>query len=276
MDSGTFQQIQDLWGLGFTVSRRNADPFEIEQRLIPRGRSYQWNDRPDQDGWRPVPFSRHPGVFAPWGTGGDEPIVVGGLYLCERPEQQVIDAREEARRAASKQVTDWAKGVADFGFSGSVRVGDAVSDVGLSDGSASRHDGYTTRNKTIETTVKVPMAMLPHMGAVYAERDRLVGEVVLPDRTLKPGPVADAFYSAVDADKSAPWWPTLHAILLPIAVENVRKFLKETENVAGSTQADGPREEAGDAGQARSDHGGQEHGSAASFDGAAAGAASSD
>jgi len=67
--------------------------------------------------------------------------------------------------------------------------------------------------------------MTPYMGQIFAERDRLKEEILLPDRNLKPGAIADKFYRAIDHNPEAPWWPTLHAILLPIAIENVRRSL---------------------------------------------------
>ena len=44
--------------------------------------------------------------------------------------------------------------------------------------------------------------------------------------TLKPGKIADLFHAAVEDNErdgtSFQWWPTLRAILLPMAVDNVR------------------------------------------------------
>jgi hypothetical protein len=263
--NGYRQAINDLWGEGYTLVRRHPDPFHIEQSLIPRGRSYQWNDTPDKEGWRTVPFSRHPGVFAPILYSDDGPIVVQGLYLCERPEVEVKDAHAAAAEKARKQSDDfWADRAKEFagaGFplSGSVRVG-TQTQLGELDTLDERE--FVTSRNTIETTVKVPRDMVPHMAAIFAERDRLESEIVLPDRTLKPGPIADKFYAAVNVSKGAPWWPTLLAILLPIAVDNVRKSLKETTNEpAGKpdcTSTDVGRSEAEDAGEARGDAGGEE------------------
>jgi hypothetical protein len=242
------QFIQDLWGAGFTIVRRGSDPFEIDQRLIPRGMSYQWNPiNPDggvkvaaDPGWRPVPYSRHEGVFAPWGTPGD--IEIGGLKLCERALAEVEIARKAPREAAARMVDDWAAKAAADGITGSVRVAtqlqpgklDAVEQLNFGG------DGEdlvpladvveVSKTRTIETTVGIPPDMGPHVLAIFQERDRLETEVVRKDRTLAPGPIADKFYAAVEADPGAPWWPTLRAILLPIAADNVRANLKKGTN----------------------------------------------
>src|SRR5215469_2284972 len=69
-----------------------ADPYHIPPELIPKGWTYQWNaisvvgntdvvlDQANgmyENGWRPVPAERHPGMFIPRGKIGD--IVRGGL-----------------------------------------------------------------------------------------------------------------------------------------------------------------------------------------------------
>lgn len=228
----TNEQIHDLWGAGFTVLPRLVDPFELPQHLIPRGMVYQWNETPDQPGWRPVPYQRHDGYFGPAGMAGD--IELSGLHLCEQAAAKREEAIEKARAKAHSAAMDWRDKTAADGFSGHVRtarqtiVGDLEDDEIVKVGEQATP--YLTTTKTIETTTQVPMDMLPHMTAVFNERDRLSADVVLPDRTLKPGPIADRFYAAVDADKGAPWWPTLYAILLPIAVENVRNSLKSQES----------------------------------------------
>ena len=221
------QAIEDLWSEGYTLVRRQSDPFEIDARLIPRGRSYQWNSSPGNRpgtsecvnplGWVSVPWSRHPGVFAPWTYNGDDPIMVQGLYLCERPEAEVKDARAEVSRKVRQQVVDWGARAAGDGISGSVSIGGVGMDVGPA------AEQFKTQGKTIETTVNVPMEMFPYMDEVFAERDRLKDEIVQPDRTLKPGKIADRFYAEIEADPGAPWWHTLLAILLPLAVDRVRE-----------------------------------------------------
>lgn len=229
----TYDQLHDLWGAGYTIVKRNSDPFEIDPKLIPRGMSYQWNPlKPDHavevaaDGdWKPVPFSRHPGVFAPWGMSGF--IYRDGLGLFEKPTVVVDFHREAAKAAATKLVDDWAAQAKADGLVGHIKVGDErleVSDVAISEGGDMAQVGAT---KTIETIVAIPKDMAPHIAAIFKERDRLEAEVVRKDRTLAPGPIADKFYAEVQANKAAPWWPTLRAILLPIAVDNVRASLKK-------------------------------------------------
>lgn len=240
----TADQLHDLWGAGFTIVQRPVDPFEIDPKLIPRGMSYQWNPidllrDPGQcrpDGWTAVPYSRHEGVFAPWGTPGN--IEVGGLQLCEKTKAEVEHNLERTRARSEQLVQDWATKAATEGITGSVRVGtqsvegklDTLNqlDIGAAAGMEPIKDFVEIpRTRTIETTVGVPPEMSPHLKAIFEERDRLEADVVRKNRTLKPGPIADKFYAAVEADKGAPWWPTLRAILLPIAVDNVRAALKK-------------------------------------------------
>lgn len=229
----TTDQLHDLWSAGYTITLRLRDPFEIPAHLVPRGVSYQWNPiQPDPEvkhhasGWSPVPYSRHEGFFAPWGAPGD--IQIGGLALCEKSTEAVTDLKRQAMRAAEKQVEDWAAKAGEDGLVGSVRI---VSGDGTEVRERSVGDTYERpTSRTIETTVKVPKDMTQHMAAVFDERDRLENEIVQPDRTLKPGPIADKFYAAMEEDPGAPWWPTLKAIILPIAIENVRAKLKETSN----------------------------------------------
>jgi hypothetical protein len=233
----SMDQLHDLWGAGFTIAPRPRDPFEIDPKLIPRGMTYQWNRECGgylPNDWRPVPNARHPGLFAPWGTGGD--VEVGGLFLCERPEQITRRSREQETTKAKQLIDDWAMKAAADGITGSVCVGtqtaegklDALTSIEIGPGEMDVTKVVEIGStKTIETTVGVPTDMFPYMNEVFRERDRLEAELVRKDRTLVPGPIADKFYAAIEADKAAPWWPTLRAILLPIAVENVRAELKK-------------------------------------------------
>lgn len=230
----TYDQIQDLWGAGYTITRRNRDPFEIDPKLIPHGVSYQWNPIQNVDpnvkqpeGWTPVPFSRHEGVFAPWGMAGD--IYRDGLHLCEKPKEMVDAARAEQVKRAGRQVDDWAAKTASHGITGEVNVGGQNRQIGNPSPTppgAVILDG----TKTIETIVAIPREMTPHIASIFKERDRLEAEVVRKDRTLVPGPIADKFHEAIVANErdttAFQWWPTLRAILLPIAVENVRNAMK--------------------------------------------------
>jgi hypothetical protein len=233
----TYDQLHDLWGAGYTIARRIGDPFEIDPKLIPRGMSYQWNpiqsdgkEVVQPEGWKPVPYSRHPGVFAPWGESGF--IQRDWLALGEKPQVVVDLHRGAAKAAAAKQISDWSDRVAASGISGFARVGTQTAE-GKLDTLEEHKIGdddmvQVGSTKTIETTVGIPRNMVPHIAAIFAERDRIEADLVLKNRTLKPGPIADKFYAAVDADKAAPWWPTLRAIILPIAIDNVRANLKET------------------------------------------------
>ena len=107
---------------GEVLSRRRkamGDMFDIPSGLVPPGWSYQWNIHSvlgntdivlDQglvmaeNGWRPVPAERHPGRFMPADYKG--PIIRGGMRLEERPELLTIEALEEERSKATRQMAD--------------------------------------------------------------------------------------------------------------------------------------------------------------------------
>jgi hypothetical protein len=231
----TQDQIQDLWGCGFTIVARNRhpDPFYVSPEMVPQGRSYQWwhlvhdkfhFERPKDamsSGWAPVPASRHDGYFMPFGHTGD--IEVYGLGLFEKSKVEVDAERAQSKAAALKHVDDWMKETGAE-FSGHFAVGEAITDVG------ERSLFVVPQTKTLETTTKVPKDMFDRMADIFEERDRLKAELLTPDRFLKPGEIADKFYAAIEEDQSLPWWPTLHAILLPIAIENVRRKTKSQES----------------------------------------------
>ncbi len=224
--------IDDLWGAGYTIlpRKRHPDPFFVPPEMVPATRSYQWwhlvHDRGffgGTSGWSAVPASRHDGYFMPAGHVGD--IEVSGLGLFEKPKFEVDAERRQQPSAVEKQVTDWIDKNAAFGISGSVSFGDQTATVG-DPNEAKKFAPFVTDAKTVETTVKIPKDMLAYVPQIFEERDKLVSEVVNPDRSLKPGKIADRFYAVVDADKSAPWWPTLYAILLPLAIDRVREMIK--------------------------------------------------
>lgn len=251
----TADQLHELWGCGFTIVRRGADPFEIDPKLIPAGRAYQWNpiksDGPDvvaSEGWTPVPYSRHEGVFAPWGTPGD--IQIRGMQLVEKAKDEVKGDLARTQAKALQNVEDWHTKAAALGFTGSVQVGadsvrvgtqtvegklDSLSEIdrdevawGLLRSRERLRDAVARfQTKTIETTVGIPREMTPYIASIFKERDRLEAEVVRKDRTLVPGPIADKFYATIEVQDGAQWWPTLRAILLPIAIENVRAALPD-------------------------------------------------
>lgn len=220
--------IESLWEAGYTIlpRRRGTDPFEIDQKFIPRDRAYQWfhlvhdKVRFENTGWAAVPASRHDGYFMPAGTAGA--IEVNGLGLFEKPKDEVDKEKAENVNKAHKLVDDWAEKHGAM-LSGHISIGGQKREIGSDKRIKellSSFENHETR--TIDTTVGIPGDMVHLLSEIYAERDRLEGEIVRKDRTLAPGEVADRFYAAIEADKGAPWWPTLRAILLPMAVDKVR------------------------------------------------------
>lgn len=221
--------IEDLWGAGYTIlpRTRGPDPFEVDPKMVPATRSYQWmhlvHDRAmfEHNGWAPVPASRHDGYFMPAGHVGN--IEVSGLGLFEKPKFEVEAERNANTEKAAQLVADWVKQVASDGISGSVSVGGIGVDVGEGE-----KVFKNVSAKTIETTTKIPGDMLPHMSEVFAERDRLYAElqercrfdVALDDWETA---VLDKYEQAQREDHSILKGPTFNALLLPIAVENVRK-----------------------------------------------------
>lgn len=107
---------------GAMLSRKRkggVDPFHIPSEIIPDGWSYQWNvvsvtGNADicldqglgmyENGWRPVPAERHPGLFVARGARGE--IVRGGQRLEERPIDLTKDAQREQKRDAQRLISD--------------------------------------------------------------------------------------------------------------------------------------------------------------------------
>lgn len=107
---------------GEVLSRNRTgvrDNFEIPPHLIPKGWDYQWNvisvvGNKDvvmdqglgmfENGWRPVPAERHPGLFLAHGAKGE--IVRGGQRLEERPLALSLEARAEEERTAKRLLSD--------------------------------------------------------------------------------------------------------------------------------------------------------------------------
>lgn len=251
------QQIQDLWGEGYTVIDRwvhPSDPFHVDPRIIPANRSYQWLEiQPDNsvkvqhdDQWRPVNYEDHDGFFAPYGTKGE--IEVLGSRLCWKPKKDVEVERAKERAAVLKQEQDWARRFG--GFAGGARIISPSADgetanmreISVDKGTVEEsvlHRHERAETKTIETTVGIPREMTPYIDRIFEERDRIEKTVVRADRSLEPDHVVtQAFYKAVEKDPAAPWWPTLRAIILPYAIEAVRAQLKENADVAAGTAAD--------------------------------------
>lgn len=100
---------------GKVLSRKrgtNIDRFYIPENLIPEGWSYEWKAQTTmgqentahmmhmaENGWTPVPASRHPGYFMPEGYEG--PVVRDGNILMERPVELTNEARQEDIDAAN-------------------------------------------------------------------------------------------------------------------------------------------------------------------------------
>lgn len=95
------------------------DPFHVPPDMIPEGWAYQWNtvsvmgstdacmsvsNSMYENGWRPVPASRHPGKFVPFGKSGD--IVRDGQRLEERPAILSQQASAEDVRMAKQLISD--------------------------------------------------------------------------------------------------------------------------------------------------------------------------
>lgn len=108
---------------GEKLTRRRTtvgDQFEVPQNEVPSGWTYQWNTvsvlnrkleeieqgdlRMHENGWRPVPASRHPGRWAPVGFEGS--IIIEGLRLEERPLSLTIEANQEDTLRARAQLRD--------------------------------------------------------------------------------------------------------------------------------------------------------------------------
>lgn len=112
--------VQGRDGEILTRSRKEGiDPFDVPLSYIPDGWRYQWNAVSTygnseifqaqniefhQNGWRPVPSSRHDGFFMPRGHTG--PIVIRGQMLVERPRELDDEAREEQEYRARQQMRD--------------------------------------------------------------------------------------------------------------------------------------------------------------------------
>lgn len=110
------EAVAAAWEDGQTYTPGDEDDrFKIDRSQIPDGMDYLWIAvsvfgqpntsriaRFHQKGWRPVPASRHEGVFTP--RGFDGPIELDGLMLHERPLLYTIKAREHEQRKARMQM----------------------------------------------------------------------------------------------------------------------------------------------------------------------------
>lgn len=225
--------IEDLWGAGYTIlpRARHPDPFYLAPEMIPASRSYQWmhlvHDKSliDVDtGWALVPASRHDGYFMPAGHIGG--IEVSWLGLFEKPKFEIDQAHQAAAAAAHKLVDGW-KEKWGKGFSGEVSVGGEKSTVG--------ETAKFPDSKSIELITKVPRDMTVHMAAIFAERDALYTDLVdcwnsmapLNDQQLG---IRKQYEVVLDADPGMQKAAALNALLLPIAIENVRNRISEDSN----------------------------------------------
>lgn len=238
--------IEDLWSAGYTILPRNRhpDPFFVPPDLVPMGRAYQWwhlvhdkfyFERPEgavPSGWAPVPASRHDGYFMPAGHVGN--IEVNGLGLFEKPKFEVDQERDAGIAKAHQQVSDWAAKAGQFGLSGAVSVGGVDIDVGdpaLSEKITSdRNVVSISKNKTIETRVNIPGEMVPHMAEIFAERDRLYSDLIEKWSSCDileswQFTIVEKYHEGLISDPALLKGPALNALLLPHAIENVRKSL---------------------------------------------------
>lgn len=222
--------IEDLWGEGYTIvpRSRHPDPFYVSPEMIPPGKAYQWwhlvHDKVHFVGkWAAVDASRHDGYFMPAGHVGN--IEVQGMGLFEKSKSAVDAHHAEVQARSHKLVADWAEKAAADGLSGGFSVGGVGSEVGT-------HDAVKDYSaKTIETRVKLPPEMFQYAGKIFEERDRLYLE--LQDAWDKGGGtltdrqdlVLRQYDAALKADPTILKGPTLNALLLPYAIQNVRERL---------------------------------------------------
>ena len=216
-------QLHDLWGAGFTVIRRNtfgSDVYQIADHVCKAGMAQQWSDEL-KDGWTAVPAERHPGLYAPYSYAGD--VKIGGLMLLECPKHKVDAARSAQVDAAHKLVTDWQD---KYGgqFSGTVTVG-TQTELGKLDSSSTIEVGAT---KSVESVTAIPREMTPYIGQIFEERDRL-GQCYAKGEEETSWAIA-AMETHMLENPDAPRWPTLNAILLPQAIQNIRKRITEEAN----------------------------------------------
>lgn len=96
-----------------TSSGHGGDRFYVSPEMIPDGWSYQFiavsvtgqtqnTTTFLNDGWTPVPASRHDGMYMPKGTDG--PIIMDGQMLVERPIELTLEARDEEIGIARKLI----------------------------------------------------------------------------------------------------------------------------------------------------------------------------
>lgn len=242
-------KLDELYRSGFAVIPRHDDPFELPAALIKPDWSYQWfTDGEYPRGWKAVAYQDHPGWFAPPDKEGL--VAVRGARLFRKLKREVEEFHRENRHKAEKLVEDWAD---KFGaFTGGATMlqtnGEEVvrTNIVAGKGVEVRTESFERpATKTVELTTKIPKDMLAYIDQIFAERDRIVGELLVEEdgrsrwrygAAPEYQPIAHEFLAAVSIDKGAPWWPTLHAIILPFAIKNVRKaVLQPNQQEAEST-----------------------------------------
>lgn len=118
----------------------------------------------------------------------------------------------DAQVAYGKQIGNWEAKYSGLGIIGDVSVGgQSLVEIG---------------DKTIENTTPIPKDMFEHMAAIFTERDRLVKEY-LPEVEAQAGEIGTAFAEHMKKYPDAEKWPTLHGMLMPKAIENVRKRIAQ-------------------------------------------------
>lgn len=86
-----------------------ADPYHIDPSDVPAGKAYQWHRftassrDPIRDGWVPVPFERHPGLFPKSWRTREGWISYGGLTLIEN-SKEFVQARLTEGISAAKEM----------------------------------------------------------------------------------------------------------------------------------------------------------------------------
>lgn len=223
------EQMRLLWAFGFTVIPRTLfgrDPYEIARAIQRPGMAQQWGDvaqreRYVAEGWRIVAAQDWPGLFGPIGYVGDAEI--NGLVLMQRPQHEVDLATDAAHFRGREMAEVWKDRVAADGFT--AEVGEAPS----GDAVVRSVEGANT----IDLVSAIPRDMMSHVHAILRERDRLC------DRHVKglTDKFSAAFDAAMKANPQAAKWPTLRAIVMPMAVENVRALIKQ-EGANDGTQTD--------------------------------------
>jgi hypothetical protein len=186
--------VQELWGMGYAVVPLLSLTELLDLPKPRTGMSYQWHDKPTLDGWKAVPCSRHPGLFAPLGSSDD--ICVHHLYLLERPKAETDAALQAARDKAKKNVDDWFGRQADHGLSGTVTV--------LGESGSHRTAEVTEIGERQSLRTKVPPEMFEHLAELLRERDRLL--------------VAMQEESVISIEQL----PSARETCLRVAIENIR------------------------------------------------------